>query len=51
MKKYGFTVPMHWMIFVAILLWSATAAADFKFTAIPDQDTARLEARFGKVAQ
>lgn len=33
-----------------LLLPQFTMAADFKFTAIPDQDTARLEQRFGKIA-
>lgn len=28
----------------------ASMAAEFKFTAIPDQDTARLQERFGKIA-
>lgn len=34
-----------------MLIWTLPAwSADFTFTAIPDQDTARLQARFGKVA-
>jgi phosphonate transport system substrate-binding protein len=39
--------------FLLILLSSSLCAAatkEFKFTAIPDQDTARLEQRFGKIA-
>ena len=49
---------MRWigsaLIFMTIvgMALSATSAsaAEFKFTAIPDQDTARLEARFNRVA-
>lgn len=38
-------------ISISILLIAAQAqAAEFKFTAIPDQDTARLQQRFGKIA-
>jgi ABC-type phosphate/phosphonate transport system substrate-binding protein len=33
-----------------INLYSAGQAAEFKFTAIPDEDTARLQQRFDKVA-
>ena len=36
---------------LALLTASAVAAADaFVFTAIPDQDSARLQERFGKIA-
>lgn len=43
------------IIFAAVFLLSVTlsfsvSAAEFKFTAIPDQDTARLQQRFGKIA-
>jgi phosphonate transport system substrate-binding protein len=34
----------------AFLLPLTGTAAEFKFTAIPDQDTARLQQRFGKIA-
>jgi phosphonate transport system substrate-binding protein len=37
-------------LFTLILKPISTLAAEFKFTAIPDQDTARLQQRFGKVA-
>jgi len=37
-------------LLVIMVLSSFTLAADFKFTAIPDQDTARLQQRFGKIA-
>lgn len=37
------------LLFIMVLS-SFTLAADFKFTAIPDQDTARLQQRFGKIA-
>lgn len=33
-----------------LLLWASAASAEFKFTAIPDQDTARLSARFDRIA-
>lgn len=36
------------VLFLALPLTGA--AAEFKFTAIPDQDTARLQQRFGKIA-
>lgn len=41
------------LLFVAwglVLAAFPAAAKEFKFTAIPDQDTARLEQRFGKIA-
>ncbi len=42
----GIVVPL-----TIILICSGVAAsAEFKFTAIPDQDTARLQQRFGKIA-
>ena len=37
-------------LFVLILVPIASMAAEFKFTAIPDQDTTRLQQRFGKIA-
>ena len=33
-----------------LLLTHGASAKEFRFTAIPDQDTARLQERFGKVA-
>jgi phosphonate transport system substrate-binding protein len=37
-------------LFVLIVGPIPSIAAEFKFTAIPDQDTARLQQRFGKIA-
>ena len=37
-------------VLLVLLLAAPLAAEPFRFTAIPDQDTARLQARFGKVA-
>lgn len=39
------------MIFTLVLGPLSCIAAEFKFTAIPDQDTARLQQRFGKIAE
>lgn len=39
------------ILFLAISIWAFPVwGADFTFTAIPDQDTARLQERFGRVA-
>ena len=38
------------LLFVATLFTVSTWGADFTFTAIPDQDTTRLQERFGKIA-
>jgi phosphonate transport system substrate-binding protein len=39
------------LVLLNSFLWPLTgSAAEFKFTAIPDQDTARLQQRFGKIA-
>ena len=38
------------LLFILIQGPISSIAAEFKFTAIPDQDTARLQQRFGKVA-
>ena len=38
------------LVLVATLLTISAWGADFTFTAIPDQDTTRLEERFGKIA-
>jgi len=44
MKRFG-------LIFTLILLLTGYVSADtFRFTAIPDENTARLTERFGKVA-
>jgi len=38
--------------FLILMAWTSSAlAADFVFTAIPDEDETRLKARFGQVAQ
>jgi len=45
------TLPLIMLlIFLTAVFCSAEEAKEFKFTAIPDQDTARLEQRFGKIA-
>lgn len=47
-------VPILSFILAIVALAATTslaAAKEFKFTAIPDQDTARLEQRFGKIAE
>lgn len=41
---------MRTIFLLALLLATPLAAQPFRFTAIPDQDTARLQARFDKVA-
>ncbi len=45
---------MRWILLLAVLPWLETPASAaeevFRFTAIPDQDTARLKERFDKVA-
>ena len=38
------------LLLVASLLTASARGADFTFTAIPDQDTTRLQERFGKIA-
>ena len=38
------------LLLVASLLTASAWGADFTFTAIPDQDTTRLQERFGKIA-
>ena len=39
------------ILVLSMALWVLPAwGADFIFTAIPDQDTARLQERFGKIA-
>ena len=38
------------LLLVATLLTTSARGADFTFTAIPDQDTTRLQERFGKIA-
>ena len=38
------------LLLVASLLTVSAWGADFTFTAIPDQDTTRLQERFGKIA-
>jgi phosphonate transport system substrate-binding protein len=39
------------VLLLITVLWTSPAwSADFTFTAIPDQDTARLQERFGKIA-
>ncbi len=38
------------LFFLAVCSLGSATAAELKFTAIPDQDTARLEQRFGKIA-
>ena len=38
------------LLLVATLLTASAWGADFTFTAIPDQDTTRLQERFGKIA-
>ncbi len=43
-----FNVLSFLLFFLLLPLFSL--AEEFKFTAIPDQDTARLEQRFGKIA-
>ncbi len=42
----GIVVPST----IILICSGMAAAAEFKFTAIPDQDTARLQQRFGKIA-
>ena len=49
MIKYLIRTGVFFMILAISGLGGATAA-ELKFTAIPDQDTARLEQRFGKIA-
>ncbi|WP_136808705.1 putative selenate ABC transporter substrate-binding protein [Desulfosediminicola flagellatus] len=46
-RRFSVLVASLLMLFV---LPFTGAAAEFKFTAIPDQDTARLQQRFGKIA-
>ncbi len=49
--KFCSCFPAIAMLAVTILIYpNMAAAAEFKFTAIPDQDTARLQQRFGKIA-
>lgn len=43
-------VPLVALMLLIVSSPLVGAAADFKFTAIPDQDTARLQQRFGKIA-
>ena len=38
------------LLLIASLLTASARGADFTFTAIPDQDTTRLQERFGKIA-
>ncbi|SHO42586.1 putative selenate ABC transporter substrate-binding protein [Desulfopila aestuarii] len=49
MKKCSI-VMLLLVLAVATILPVAAMAKEFKFTAIPDQDTARLQERFGKIA-
>lgn len=44
------SVSIVTLLLVATLLTVSAWGADFTFTAIPDQDTTRLEERFGKIA-
>ncbi len=44
------SVLMVTLLLVATVLTISAWGADFTFTAIPDQDTTRLEERFGKIA-
>ena len=44
------SVSMVTLLLVATLSTVSAWGADFTFTAIPDQDTTRLEERFGKIA-
>lgn len=48
-SKSIFTILAAVSLLLATLS-QAVSAAEFKFTAIPDQDTARLQQRFGKIA-
>lgn len=48
-KKAPWLLLAGVVIFLSIPIF--TEGADFSFTAIPDQDTARLEQRFGKIAE
>ena len=45
---------IQWIFFLVVVFLITSAAPgwskEFKFTAIPDQDTARLQERFGKIA-
>jgi phosphonate transport system substrate-binding protein len=52
MIKLKFLVAKRWLLGLAtgLLITSVVAAETFVFTAIPDQDEARLMERFGKVA-
>ena len=44
------SVKLIGVVIATLLLTHAASAKEFRFTAIPDQDTARLQERFGKVA-
>lgn len=48
-RLYNYICSLLGVIFVLFPLVSH--GAEFRFTAIPDQDSARLEERFGKIAQ
>ncbi|MGB3209319.1 MAG: putative selenate ABC transporter substrate-binding protein [Desulforhopalus sp.] len=50
---YNRLLPRVLKLFIAVLVLAPTFsnAAEFTFTAIPDQDTARLQQRFSKIAE
>ncbi len=50
MFKNKISALLALVLITSILLPLTGTAAEFKFTAIPDQDTARLQQRFGKIA-
>jgi phosphonate transport system substrate-binding protein len=50
MRNTIFTSLTAVCLFLAVVP-QPVSAAEFKFTAIPDQDTARLQQRFGKIAE
>ncbi|MCF6245964.1 MAG: putative selenate ABC transporter substrate-binding protein [Desulfobacula sp.] len=49
-KSRALKLILIYFLFIAVLYPASAGAVQLKFTAIPDQDTARLQQRFGKIA-